>query len=332
MKLVSILFLLLQLISCASKEEIEERQQAAYDLSGSYSAVENSNSETAMDFSIINEGSRNNIYILVENRLNLNKKESSLLQKLKIDEKKVYNHFFAQPLAVGKGLSDIQRREGGDNISTDFGNSTKFSVCSSSLNYTANMSIYYCLKGTTSKASNNISGTMSLNVVTTTVVQQPNNQPPQTTSTTDSVELKFSTTGSFVFYKQNFGLWNQEHVWSENENVKKLIQSIQLTGESTVSTKEVSIRLPYFQSNKYFTNEGVKYVFDENKNRVTLEEFLKHSPAVVHYELRPEDTKINRKIYFTGQIWSLGNFSGELSIEDETGEIGTLGIVRYFKK
>lgn len=322
---------ILALVSCASKEEVQERKQSAYDLSGSYNAVSNANSEVEMEFSITNEGSKNNVFITLVNRSALSKKESELLVKNKVDAKVIYDQFFLRDLDLGKGLTSIQRREGGDNISTDFGNSTEFNVCSSDYQYSKEITVSYCMSGTTSKSSTNVTGSLTLNISTTKITQQPN-QEPQSSTTIDSVSLKFSTTGSFVYYKQNFGTWKQEYLWAENDAVSNLLQTIQLTGESTREIKQVAINLSYFSANKYFTYDGVKYVFNRELNLVSMEEFLKFNPAVLNYVLVPEDQRMTKKLYFTGQIWSLGNFSGELALMDNSGDVKTLGIVRYVKR
>ena len=105
-----------------------------------------------------------------------------------------------------------------------------------------------------------------------------------------------------------------------------------LASSTTSSSKEVIITLPYFNANKHFVYQGQKYSFNVPNNIIPLDEFLRFNPAVINYVLTPEDPKNSKKIVFTGQIWSLGNFSGELSLVDQSSNIETLGIIRYVKK
>ena len=178
MKNLNLLSLCLFLLfsGCISEEEKEVRRGNAFDLSGRYQTL--GNSEVDMNFEIVNEEEGNhNIAIALERVGVLVDKEKTFLSELErnhgivIPLEEFSNRFFIVALGKGSPFLDFS---GGENISDDFGKSSRFFVCSSLSDYESNkvdkinpkLKINYCLSGTIEKGSNIVVGNVELSAST----------------------------------------------------------------------------------------------------------------------------------------------------------------------
>ena len=326
-----VLMLIWMVVSCASKEEKIERAQNAFDLEGSYAVTQGAQSEIGMNYNVRNESGRNDIIIYINERTPLHIKEINLLKKHSVNEADIFEHFFTNPLELGRGKNSGTDWEGGDNISDDFGNSSKFYVCSPEHNYSKDITIHYCMNGVAKKSEKSIIGGLTLFLKKKTIKVE-NGQNVESEEI-ESVVLNFKNKEALNFYKQYLGIWRQDYLYSTDAVMGKLLESL-VIAEKNVSEGVVSVMITpsYFLKEKNLNFAGKKYIFDQTKHTYKLADFIDHDPIDIQFTLTEEDPKGLQKLHFTGQIWSLGNFSGEVQLVNEKGEFETVGIVRYFKK
>ena len=155
------------LSACISEEEKQARRDNVYDLSGEYQTQVDS--EIQFSFEVTNESGKHDIFVTLNRTTPLTDEERELLSKLKQDHNLSDETIFNQPTQItfGKGSSIVSYFEGGDNISDDFGKSSRFHVCSSDKpEYKSNkqeadkeditLEIRYCLTGSVKKESKQI--------------------------------------------------------------------------------------------------------------------------------------------------------------------------------
>lgn len=155
------------LSACLSEEEKQARRDNVYDISGKYQTV--ADSEIQFNFEVTNESGKHDIFVTLNRTTPLTDEERELLSKLKQDHNLSDETIFNQPTQItfGKGSSIESYFEGGDNISDDFGKSSRFFVCSNdSPKYKSNkqeadkkditLKIRYCLTGSVKKESKQI--------------------------------------------------------------------------------------------------------------------------------------------------------------------------------
>ena len=154
------------LVGCLSPEERKARQDNAFDISGNYQTVEDS--EEQFQFEITNQNAKHDIFVKL-NRDSLTDKEKKLLSKLKTEHSLTSDDILNPPTEMtfgGSGSSELDL-DGGDNISDDFGKTSKFFVCfDNAPKYTSNrkeegkknieLHISYCLSGLIKKESKEI--------------------------------------------------------------------------------------------------------------------------------------------------------------------------------
>ena len=158
------------LSACLSDEEKQARRDNAYDISGKYQTVEES--EIQFSFEVTNESGKHDIFVTFNRITPLTDEERELLSKLKQDHNLSDETILAQPTQITFGKDSASATlnhyfKGGDNISDDFGKSNRFYVCSNdSLEYKSNkqeadkkditLEIRYCLTGRVKKESKKI--------------------------------------------------------------------------------------------------------------------------------------------------------------------------------
>ena len=162
-----------------SPEEREARRSNAFNLTGEYESVL-SDSDVSLNFEILNEEGNHDILIFMGRRGDsLTDTEETFLEELaekhniSISSEEILRN--ASNLILGKGHPLIDLR-GGENISDNFGRSSKFNVCSKSIKtYKSNLpkeervmprsdevrtdvklNIYYCLSGTVNSESKEV--------------------------------------------------------------------------------------------------------------------------------------------------------------------------------
>ena len=173
------LFLYLILISfsfsfygCLSEEEIQSRQDNAFDLSGLYETVEES--QVSLSLKVINEDGVHDIYVILERKSDYTKEEEAFLSKLEEN----YKIHKGELLATSKRFVTLGKESGilraifygGDNVSSNFGKTSKFNICSKPIHSqksnkvepieanrkNVKLQIEYCLSGEVNQESKEI--------------------------------------------------------------------------------------------------------------------------------------------------------------------------------
>ncbi|MCY4643525.1 MAG: hypothetical protein OXB88_02810 [Bacteriovoracales bacterium] len=118
---------------CLSEEEIASRRDHAFDLTGSYEAIL-LDSGIGLDLHIVNEEGNHDILISMNRRGSfLSDEELAFLSKLErkhqvsLSEERFLRN--SSSIEIGKGRSFMDF-DGGENISNDFGKSSRFNICS----------------------------------------------------------------------------------------------------------------------------------------------------------------------------------------------------------
>lgn len=153
------------LFGCISPEERKARQDNAFDISGNYQTVEDS--EVPFQFEITNQNGKHAILVKLTRSSPLTEKEKEFLSKLKTEHGITSDDILNQPTEMTFGETPGFDLDGGDNISTDFGKTSKFSVCSDNVpEYESTkkeedkkdlkVKVYYCLSGVVKKESKNM--------------------------------------------------------------------------------------------------------------------------------------------------------------------------------
>lgn len=189
---------------CASKEEKEARRNNAFDLEGSYAATQKGGSDVDMVINIQNESGRFDIRATLD-RDQLVEKEVRFLEAKGIDPDHVLQTFRKKRMVFGEGYNEPF--EGGENISDDFGRTSRFSICSNSTQFDQRRFYRYCLAGRVRKQDFIIQGQIKLE---TTVVSETKDSQGEVTSsqkTVDYLSLDFKAGGDNMYYTQLFGAW-----------------------------------------------------------------------------------------------------------------------------
>ena len=164
------------LSGCLSEQEIKARQENAFDLSGTYKTTEDS--EVQLNFTINNQNAAHDILVHVDRTTPLLNKEKDFLSELTEEHGTpvalLTNHVFPTTFGGDTGLFN-EIIDGGDNISDDFGQTSRFHICSGNSpeheskkvekgKKNIRFEIYYCLSGTVKKETKNIieNGRLSL--------------------------------------------------------------------------------------------------------------------------------------------------------------------------
>ena len=165
------------LSGCLSKEERKARQENGFDISGDYKTVEDVEdpSEVQLEFTIINQNVKHDIFVQLNRISPLTMEEKEFLSELAKDHGVSVETLTAQPFPkTFGGESGLLDLDGGDNISDDFGKTSKFNVCADNPpKYESKkvvedaknvkLRISYCLSGVIEKESKNrIDGELSL--------------------------------------------------------------------------------------------------------------------------------------------------------------------------
>lgn len=328
MKFLSILTIFLLLTSCASKDEKEERQQNAFDLSGTYTASIKTGSEINMGLDIYNEFGRHDIYVKLERNSVLQSGEKKLLEKYKISTSEVENYFLPK-MTLGKNSDkslDIIHLDGGENISDDFGESSRFSVCTPSLRVRGKnveratdiqYHVYYCLNGRIKKSDYQLSGELKLYVSLKynqkrTVIESDGTTEDEILANHfyDSSSLKYKSDASSIFYNQLRGQWSgivNNTPGFDND----------LDGAFT------RFRIDFENENQYFLSpvnadsiavNGELYEY----KKVLFDIKLLRDATVPLVEMHFVSKATNKRVILVGQIFSMGSFTGSIILYDKS--------------
>lgn len=294
----------LLITACASEEEKKERRENSLDISGGYKTSISSGSEIDMQFEIKNENGRHDIVVNLERFSGLTAREKNFLSTKNISSDFVTNQFIARPIILGQGYSSLQL-DGGENISTDFGESSEFFVCTKSTKYNVEYVLIYCLNGTVRKKEKIMNGKLVLRTQRTQKVIE--NGQNVTKISIEETEAGFQSNLEQVFYKQYLCSWSGEgySLLSDiNVNQFEKLQLIEV-GDSNFLTS-------FTQNIQY---QGEEYSIDVNKNIQSID--LLKQPDYPSVEVTYL-SKSGKRIMLFAQIWSLGELTGTVVWVDGT--------------
>lgn len=328
MKLFINVSLLLILMSCASESEKEERRQNAFDLTGTYTTSLKTGSEVNMTMDIHNESGRHDIYVNLERSSVLTENENKLLKKHDIPSYQV-ERFLLPKMTLGKN-SDRNARvihlDGGENISDDFGESSRFSVCSPSFEVTGKSienatnvqyHAYYCLKGTVKKTNFQLSGELKLyislqydQIKNVTEQDSTTTEESVTTHIHDSTSLKYKSDASSIFYNQLQGQWSGviNGAPSFDSELKGAFNTFNIVFES-----ENQFYLSPSKK-KTISVDGVVYKYE----KVLSDMMLLKNATVPLVEMHFVNKNTETRVILVGQIFSLGNLTGSIILYNKS--------------
>jgi len=316
MRFVCLSLLALMLTACASEEEKQERRENAFDISGDYLISKKTGSEIDMDFEIRNETGRHDIIVYLNRKSDFLPKEIDFLKAQNIKASAL--NAFKGPIVLGRGYKKgkYDELDGGENISTDFGETSKFYVCSDEQHYNAEYKISYCLSGTISKKKRELNGQLSLNW---SRMQKSVNENGETVTTFSfaKTELNYKANLNSVFYKQYIGSWSgQVHPLVDGFE-SNLLSSLTISerkaprGDQSKGIYSVAFNATEIKYN------GNKYVFSSKDNQLDLLKLMEpYYPAIQSIYVYSYGDGVSNvpsdRIVFIGQIWSLGDLTGTI--------------------
>jgi hypothetical protein len=300
---LSALALSATLIGCASEAEKQERRENAYDLSGTYSASRSTGSELDMNFEIINESGRHDIMVKVQRLEAESSKERDLLTAQGIDADQVFAHF-GRELTMGKGYNK-KHLEGGQNISDDFGASTRFFVCTEEYQYNKEYQIMYCLSGYLTKRERVMSGNLELRWFRSREVTIDGK--PGTEYSAENTALSYKTDVKSVFYRQYLGQWSGDvYVIDGDFDGRKLgqLKIREDRGQNQFVTEPNVAAISF---------HGESFTYNALASQTDLALLKNPEFPAVQAVYQSESGK---RIVMFGQIWSLGDLTGSVTLID----------------
>lgn len=285
------------LSACASEVEKEARRQNAFDLAGIYTATLKTGSSLDFVMTVTNETGRHDVLANVERGTLLTSQETQLLQKHGLNSGTV-SAFYGKTLILGRGKQN--EIEGGENVSDDFGESSRVRVGSDVLKYDQTRDIFYSLAGTIKKSDFVLRGSLSL-YVRTAVQKTDQEGKPYTTYETDSVTLNFSASPENVYFTQYFGTWSG--TTTLNEDVSTDLTKV----SSLMITKSGDAAFTVSPASSSIVVNGQTYTFESKAFSNT--HLSDKSVPLVEITFRRSDTE---RVMFVGQIRSLGNMTGSV--------------------
>ena len=167
------------LFGCLSEEEKQARRDNAFDISGSWQTEESS--EVQLNFEITNQTKKHDILVTLTRTSPVTEKEKQLLQKAKTDHGITSEDILNPPTQItfGEETNPLDTAlDGGENISDNFGKSSRFHVCADSPpeyestkteagKKNIKLKILYCLSGTVKKENKNLieEGEFSMSII-----------------------------------------------------------------------------------------------------------------------------------------------------------------------
>jgi hypothetical protein len=277
-------------LGCAAPSEKEERRQNAFDISGNYTPM--TFSPTHLSFKISNETGRHDI------KIEMNRDQISLLEQEAYEKKGLQiekiKSFMGNPFVLGEGYYK-DNLIGGENISDDFGETSKILV-EKSFQYDPSHQLIYTFSAVIKKSEFILHGSFSISL---------NDSQTYTTL----VSFKFDCQNGTQFFQQYFGSWSGK-VTPKNIEEKSLSSFKLLKIEK--STNEEFTAQPSTQALFY---EGKEYRLD--KKSYSNQDLI--SQLFPSLEIRFV-LNTNERIVFFGNMFSLGNLSGSVVKLDRTSE------------
>ena len=153
------------LSGCLFDKEIKAQQENAFDIAGTYKATEDS--EVQLSFTITNQDGNHDIFVQFNRTSPLTNQEKEFLSELARVHDVSVDTLITQPFPSTFGGHNSFSK-GGDNISTDFGKTSDFYVCSDNLREyeskkfvgegvkKVKLQIFYCFSGIIKKENKDL--------------------------------------------------------------------------------------------------------------------------------------------------------------------------------
>ncbi len=283
------------LVGCASKEELQKRKDNAFDSSGTYATIK---AESEIDFGMVitNESSASDVLVSVM-RPQLTTTETEFFKNLGLDPAKVMT-LIGTTMPLGRGKQ--HELEGGENISDDFGASSKLSVDGDDYVYDSSWTITYRMSGVTLKSDMIMRGYLTATAVKSTPSTDANGKPV-TKRESYSQSLKFAASNGKPFYMQYFGSWTG--AISINSGVNS--DANKITSLTLVSTGADTYSLSAGYSS--ITRDGK--TFNYQAINYSVVDLAKNDIPTLQINFKGDDGSY---LILYGEIWSLGTFTGSL--------------------
>jgi hypothetical protein len=319
-QLLTLFAILLATIGCGvSPEEKEQRKANAFDLAGRYEAP--IGEKEVMVMNITNEGGdRSNILIKVD-RKGLSDAEYNLVTQHGIAPATVEEKY-GESFTIGDGKYEYLR--GGENISDDLGESSRFIVGthnSESLNLADGVRIDYTIEGEIKKSDYVIRGKITMSITKEEDEVDESGVMVTTRKEVGQIEIPFAAKSEGLFYQQYFGAWNGK-MDIMNSELESSLWDLQITIES----KEDDV-LCVLSSKSQLKYKGVSY--NLQKQEKDLRVLREQEYPLVELEFTSSN---GNKIVLSGSIFSLGAFHGVVQYIDYQNNSETpLGSFQYKK-
>jgi hypothetical protein len=303
------------LASCASPAEREERRQNAFDLSGQYLVSQDEKSEVPMKFHISNQRSRYDIVVDLERMAEMTDDEMQLLAEEEIPLDLVKEAFLDRSFKLGEGRDML---EGGENISDDFGETSRFFVCSAAVSYVKpediKYDISYCLTGKAKRNETEIYGRLSLSVVK--VEDDPESTNPEDKRVVHrSVAKNYRTTLDGRFVDQYVGQWSGDVYESVSDAGGSLNRLAAIQIQKAEGPEALILRPTHVTEILW---EDKRYLYDEAESTITIASIEEEDYPAVHIVFKGPNSA---RIILAAQIWSLGDLTGSVILiegDDQT--------------
>lgn len=310
LKPIAFLLALIVLSACGvSEEEKEERQANAFDISGGWMTSDNlgipsSGVQDDVTLFITNEGvERSNIKVEIIRDAWSSQEENFFAQlPISYSDKEKLRSKFDGTFEIGSGRHN--EHQGGENISDDFGESTKLSL-STHGNEVAHLSngyeVNYFLEGTIQRNDFVLRGKLRIIVTRTKAEVDAAGNTTYFFENIGNLVLNFDAKNKTVYYQQYFGTWSGKAELSTDyiENILDLSQIELRQYDSEIFSLRPNIRRLIYRGE----------IFElQSKYYDLLELKLVRFPTL-DFTFMGDRGSI---IHFGGSVRSLGHFSGSI--------------------
>ena len=295
-------------MGCASKEEIKQRQKNAFDVSGEYTTVPSS--PTQLTFKITNESERYDIRLEIP-REGLTSSETEFFKRQGIEPQGVID-FFSNPMVLGAGKQN--EFEGGENISDDFGVTSRLYIHSNEFAYSGDLKIQYRFSATVKKSDFVMRGSLTASVLERKTETDQSGKTSTYWGQRGELGLTFEARNGDAFFKQYFGNW------SGSVTRKTAI-------EGTFSAVS-GLRIDKIASDSFRLNPSQRSITYQGKNFEFIDAAFpigdlsdQEFPTI---EMRFNRLGTDERLVFFGNVMSLGDLTGSVvyiqnGIEESVG-------------
>lgn len=271
--------------SCASNDEKAVRRENAFNVAGTWTTC-GTLSEIPMTITIENEKGRHNVVLTITRSGSLTAKEKSFYEQLGIDIARLPKSL-TETIVIGQGRQ--YSLDGGENISDDFGKTSRIEAYSDDYAYDGSTKIRHFIRAEITKSSFILKGELVIEVTET--------------GSYSELPITFEATNGSAFYTQYFGGWSGK-VTMDEQTPSNIIE---LRGLMITKTDDASFNIA--PSLTKLSRDGREFTFDPKLSAFKISQLADYTiPAI----LLNFDGAPNEHISLYGHIFSLGNLSGAI--------------------